>query len=97
MPIKRVRNVSLYLGIVIVAFSLTLAFAGPSLAPRNPLEAPKSLTGKTAELKKPELKKIEAPKAEIKKPEIKKVEIKRMNTMQPPSPPKKAKADEWDF
>lgn len=74
----------------------------PPVPPRNPLEAPKSLTGKTAELKKPELKKIEAPKAEIKKaeikkPEIKKVEIKRINTMQPPSPPKKAKADEWDF
>lgn len=59
----------------------------PPVPPRNPLEAPKSLTGKTAELKKPEIKKIEA----------KKPEIKRMNTLQPPSPPKKAKADEWDF
>lgn len=60
----------------------------PPVPPRNALEASKALPGKTAELKKPEVKKIEA----------KKPEIKRISTLQPPpAPPKKAKADEWDF
>jgi peptide/nickel transport system permease protein len=35
---RRTLNLPLILGLVIVAISLVLAFAGPSLAPRNPLE-----------------------------------------------------------
>lgn len=38
MRTKPRLNLPLVLGLFIVGFSLTLAFAGPSLAPRNPLE-----------------------------------------------------------
>ncbi|MCB0101166.1 MAG: hypothetical protein KDD74_03920, partial [Anaerolineales bacterium] len=38
MPSKTRLNFPLGLGLLIVAFSLVLAFAGPSYAPHNPLE-----------------------------------------------------------